>query len=450
MINQPTEIPSKLKGTKLGNFVLILSRIMVLLWKTFRERKIPVLAQSLAYTTIFTLVPVLAIFYAVLGKVTENEGVKVGIKEFISNYILPEYVTSIFIKIENLSTDSLAFGAIGFPTLFVTGVFLYAKVDSSINEIWMSKKESKWFKNSLAFFMTLFFGPMILVLVFSIPAYLQTIPFYREFIRFVHIEAIVTQLIPILVLFIGLFVLYLYIPAINVRYSAAFRGALTAAIIIQISNFFVGVYLKSFSQLDVFFGSLATIPIFLLWVYIFWLVVLLGATISFIHHYHKDTGYLNLGGLYNDESLLNSALQVLIYLTQCFEERNQAPDKDQLQLMLGINSNRLSFIIDTLRRERIITAYEDQGREKGRSKKHNTARYQPGQSPEEIYLQELIPLFYHPRDHVVFHEQLNKLLHNLEVHPGFFKKDVTLRDLLHQPNELLAEINQSASQAQTN
>ena len=88
MISQQAEIPSKLKGTRVGNFLLILSRILLLLWKTFKERKIPVLAQSLAYTTIFTLVPVLAIFYAVLGKVTENEGVKVGIKEFISNYIL--------------------------------------------------------------------------------------------------------------------------------------------------------------------------------------------------------------------------------------------------------------------------------------------------------------------------------------------------------------------------
>jgi len=450
MINQQAEIPIKLKGTKFGDFLLIFSRIMVLLWKTFRERKIPVLAQSLAYTTIFTLVPVLAIFYSVLGKVTENEGVKVGIKEFISDYILPEYVTWIFSKIENLSTDSLAFGAIGVPTLFLTGVFLYAKVDSSINEIWMSKKESKWFKNSLAFFMTVLFGPMILVLVFSIPAYLQTIPYYREVIRLVHLETLVTQLVPILVLFVGLFVLYLYIPAINVKYSSAFRGALTAAIIIQISNFFVGVYLQSFSQLDVFFGSLATIPVFLLWVFIFWLVVLLGAAISFIHHYHKETGYLNLGGLYNDESTLSSALRVLVYLAQCFEERNRAPDFDQLQLMLGLNSNRLSHIVDILKNERIIISYEEHGREKGKSKKLNTARYQPGQSPEEIYVQELIPLFYHPRDHVVFHERLNKLLHNLEVHPGFYKKNITLKDLLHEPEKILSDINQTAMETQTN
>jgi membrane protein len=450
MISQQAEIPSKLKGTRVGNFLLILSRILLLLWKTFKERKIPVLAQSLAYTTIFTLVPVLAIFYAVLGKVTENEGVKVGIKEFISNYILPEYVTSIFNKIENLSTDTWAFSAIGFPTLFLTGVFLYAKVDSSINEIWMSKKEGKWFKNGLAFFMTVLFGPMILVLVFSIPAYIQTIPFLAEFLKIVHLETLITQLVPIAVLFVGLFVLYLYIPATSVRFSAAFRGALTAAIIIQISNFIVGIYLRSFSQMDVFFGSLATIPIFLLWVYIFWLVVLLGAAIAFVHHFHKDTGYLNIGGLYNEESLLSSALRVLVYLAQCFEERNQAPDFDQLQLMLGLNTNRLSYIINTLKSEKIVVSYEELGREKGKSKKQNTARFQPGQSPEEIFVQELIPLFYHPRDHVVFHERLNTLLHNLEVHPGFFKDGITLKDLLRHPEKILAEINQVSAPVKSN
>lgn len=426
----------KIKETKPGKTFLILTRILVLLGKTFRDRKITILAQSLAYTTIFSLVPFLAIFFAVLGKITENQEVKAKFIDFLSVYMFPGYVTSVIEILENLATDSLVFGAIGFPALFITGVFLYVKVDSSINEIWMSKKESKWFKNSMAFFMTLFLGPMILVLVFSIPTYLQNLPFYKEVIRHAYIDALITQLIPVLVLFMGLFVLYSYIPAVSVKYSAAVRGAITAALFIQVGNFLLSIYLQSFSQLDLFYGSLATIPIFLLWVFLFWLIVLAGAALTFIHHYHYDSGYLNLRGMYNEESLLCSALYVLIYLSQCFEKRNDAPDFDRIQLMLGLNSKRLSFIIETLKRKKIITSFEE-----GKNKRNSNARYQPGQSPGEIFLQELIPIFYHPKNHFVFNQELNELLQSFDIHPGFQQDDLTLQDLLKKPNLILNSIN---------
>ncbi|MCP4753696.1 MAG: YihY family inner membrane protein [Proteobacteria bacterium] len=412
--------------------------------KTFREKKIPVLAQSLAYTTIFAFVPILVIFFAVLGKITENTAVKLQFRELISVYILPEYVGSVFSTLESLSTDSLAFGAIGLPTLFVMGVFLYAKVNSSINEIWMSNKENRWFKTGLAFFMTSFFGPMILVLLFSIPPSLHNLPFYNEVIRRMHIDALITQLFPFLVLFVGLFVLYYYIPATTVKYGAAARGAFVAAVIIQISNLLVGIYLKSFSQIDILYGSLATIPIFLLWVYIFWVVVLTGAALTFIYQHHRETGYLNLRGMYNDESLLCSALQILVYLSQCFEKRNEAPDFDQIQLMLGLNRKRLSFVLETLIQEKFVIHFEE-----ATDKRINTVRYQPGQSPANIHLKDLIPIFYHPRDHVVFQQSLNKILQTLDVHPGFHNDNITLLDFIVDPDNIFEDARISASNPNT-
>ncbi len=420
---------------KKGNVLLKAARVGVLFKKMFTERRIPVLAQSLAYTTIFTLVPILAAFFAVLGIVTDNHVVETKIRETIATYFFPEYVNTIFDQFEKLTAASTFFGAVGFPTLFLAGVFLYVKVYASINEIWLSEKKSMWFKNIMSFFMTLFLGPMILVLVFSLPPYLQTIPYYRTVLSFVYVETIFTQLIPISIIFFGLFTLYLYIPSIAVRYWAAVRGALIAALVIQGSNYLVSFYLKSFSKLDVFYGSLAMFPIFLLWVYVIWTVVLSGAALTFIFHYHSNTEYKDVRGLYNDESLLCSSLQVMMFLVQSFQEKGNAPVFDQIQLMLGINRNRLSHILSTLITEKLVIVFEEVN-----TKRRNIMRYQLGVSPEKITIISLIPLFYNPKDHIVFDEQLNELIKYLDVHPGFLMEKTTLQDLLDNPGSMLSKV----------
>ena len=418
------------------NFLLLkFVRVLILLFKIFRERKLTILAQSLAYTTIFTLVPILAIFFFVLGNITANTEVQLQIEGFIADYVLPQYVEWIFDTLKSLSTDSFVFGAIGFPTLFLTGVFLYVKVDSSINAIWMSDKESKWFKNGLAFFMTVFFGPMILVLVFSIPPYLQNLPFINEVLEKTHLDTIFTQLIPFLILFVGLCVLYLYIPSNPVKLHAAIKGAFMAALIIQISNFLISVYVKSLANFDLYFGSLATIPILLLYIFVFWLVVLTGAALSFIHQYYADSGYLNVGGMYNNESILSSALMVLVYVSQCFEKRNEAPDFDQIQLLLGLNRKRLSFILETLEKEKLITVFDE-----GKNKRNATLRYQPAQLPEQIFLQDLLPIFYHPQDHIIFQASLNSILQMIDIHPIFNGEKINIQAMSSQADEILQDL----------
>lgn len=418
------------------SFFTIVIRVTILLVRIFRERRIPVLAQSLAYTTIFSLVPILAAFFAVLGIVTENQVVETRIRETIATYFFPEYVTMIFDQFEKLTAASTFFGAIGFPTLFLAGVLLYVKVYTSVNEIWLSEKKSKWFKNIMSFIMTLFLGPMILVLVFSLPPYLQTIPYYRTVLSLVFVESVFTQLIPISIIFFGLFILYLYIPSITVRYWAAVRGALVAALVIQGSNYLVSFYLKSFSKLDVIYGSLAIFPIFLLWVYVIWTVVLSGAALTFVFHYYSDTSYQDIMGLYNDESVLCSSLQVMMFLVQSFQEKGTAPGFDQIQLKLGLNRKRLSHILNKLVMEKLVINFEE-----GMGARRNISRYQLGVSPAKIKLISLIPLFYNPKDHVVFGDDLNELIKLLDIHPGFLTESVTLQDLLDEPERMLSRIN---------
>ena len=398
-------------------------RMFKLLMFYFHKKKILSVAQSLAYTTILSLVPILVIFFFVLGKIAKTE-IKNDIMDFVSVYFFPEYVNSIFNELETLSQRSMALGIIGFPTFFLAAVLLYSRVEFSINDIWSATKKQKWFRSSLAFFMTLIFGPAMLVLVFSIPPTLQTLPFYQEVSNIFHFKTLITLIFPIGFSTLGLFILYIYIPAVFVNRTAAMWGAFIASIFIQIFNSLVSSLFIKFSNFDIIYGSLSIIPVFLIWVFLFWVIVLSGAAIAFVIQTHHETGYLRLKGNFNDENLLTSAIQILVYLNYCFEKLRGAPEAGQLSVMLGFSKERLHRVMDILMEENFVTAFESE------SKSGNfRERYQLGLSADQIYLRDLVPMFYQPRDHLVFSPQTNQLLQQLEVHPAILSENLTIKDI---------------------
>lgn len=428
-------ILERIKKSEVWVELQAMARMVSLVWYYVKQKNVMALAQSLAYTTILSLVPILAIFFSVLGKITENVQVQLNIQEFIATYFIPEYVSSIFVQIEKLSEGSLALGFIGFPTLFLIGVLLYVKVDGSINQIWSNENKKKWTKNLFAFFMTLFFGPMLLVLIFSIPPYLHTLPFYKEIINQPHIKTLVTQAVPLVIAATLLFFLYLYVPVTSVQYTAAFWGAVWASLLLQVSNLLLGFYLDNISNFDIIYGSLSAVPVFLLWVYLVWFIVLSGAVLAYVFQGYHITRYSKVIGKENEESDLYLAMEVMLYLISTFQNKDMAPDLDQVHLMLGIKKARLRGILETLEHAGLISSYE-----RRTSKGNITERYQPGINPKKIKLCDLIPLFFHPRDQIVFGEDLNKLVWNLAVHPVFLREQMTLEKMFESPSEMLKKI----------
>ncbi|MDT8446038.1 MAG: YhjD/YihY/BrkB family envelope integrity protein [bacterium] len=429
MIQRLSRINESIEATGLGKPVVGTFRLLQILTRNLMRAQVSSLAQSLAYSTILSVVPVMAIFFAILGNITKNQAIRENIFDFISRYFIPQYANDIFTQFELLARKSVALGVIGFPLLFLAGVMLYVKVDSSINQIWDTRKERRWFRNGLAFFMTLFFGPMILVLVFSIPPYLQSLPYYQELINQALADSLVTQLLPLVVSTLGLWVLYIYIPNVKVGGKPALAGAVLAAILIQVANEALGYYFSKISKLDVIYGSLVTIPVLLIWVYALWLVVLIGAGLCYVVQHHHHRNYLIAQNVYNDESLVNNALETLLALTRSFNEGEGALELDQLHFRLGLHKRRLSYILAKLIGQGFVSVIEP-------SKRGQDPRYQLAQGARNIKLADLVPLFFEPKEHVELGSDLAALANLLAIHPAFEKLGLDLQQLLDNPKQI--------------
>ncbi|MDX2471998.1 MAG: YihY/virulence factor BrkB family protein [SAR324 cluster bacterium] len=409
-------------------------RVMRLLADKLKKKNVASLSQSLAYTSILSLVPILAIFFSILGTITQNLAIQENIKEFISLYLIPEYVNGVFLQLQELSNKRMALGFIGGPALFLAGIMLYGKVDFSINEIWDTSGEKRWFKNSMAFFMTLFFGPMLLVLVFSIPPYLQTLPYYNDVINNPLVKAVITQLIPVLVSLVGLLVLYYYIPNTQVRLASAIWGSLFASVMIQISNTGLGFYFLKINTLGVIYGPLVTFPIVLLWIFALWLVVLSGAAIAFIHQNHSGTEFKFTQNLYNDESTLCNSLEVLTCLAQNFEKGEKALDTERLEFLLGMHKNRLAYILKRLAEGGFVSELLIE-----REGSTGLQAFQIAKSAKLIPLKGLVDLFYAEKKHSFFTPDQRDLFNRLAVHPIFRGENNSLDNIITNPKVLFLD-----------
>ncbi|OGG99287.1 MAG: hypothetical protein A2600_09810 [Candidatus Lambdaproteobacteria bacterium RIFOXYD1_FULL_56_27] len=427
------EIQAMIEQVRRKNRFIGYLRLARIVGDNIVRKRVSSLAQSLAFSTILSAVPILAIFFSVLGNITQNRRIKEGIFDFISQYFIPEYANSVFLQFETLARRSLTLGAIGLPTLFLAGVLLYTKVDGSINLIWDARKRSKWFANGLAFFMTLFLGPTILVALFSIPPYLQSLPFIKDLFSNSVAQGIWSRALPFGVSWGGLWVLYSYIPNAKVGAKPALVGALFSAFLIQIANEALGFYFSQLARLDVIYGSLVAIPVLLIWVYVLWMVVLTGSALCYVVQHHHNRNYLTAAHIYNDESLLCNALETLLLLAKSFDQGEGPKDIDQLHFQLGLHKNRLEFILAKLVAKELVNMMDIPG-------SPMEGRYQLGQSAKQIKLSELVPLFFEPKDHLQLGPKLSALTNLLSVHPAFLRVGLSVQALLDDPENIKAQI----------
>ena len=423
MVKKMNRFAHWLGSSPQGRSVLGYLRLGRILLTNLSQKKVSTLAHSLAFSTILSLVPILAIFFSILGTITKNINIRNDIFAFISRYFIPAYAEGIFDQLEELTRKSLALGVIGFPALFLAGVLLYMKVDDSINLIWDASRDRKWFHNSLAFFMSLFFGPMLLILLFSIPPYLQSLPYYKELMRNPVAMGALTQALPFLVSTLGLWVLYIYIPNVRVGAYSALTGAVFSAFLIQGANALLGYYFAHLGRFDLFYGSLVTVPVFLIWVYVLWLVVLSGAAVSYITQHTAHKTELIAQNIYTDESLLCNALESLLALAKAFEDGEGSLDLDQLHFRLGLHKKLLVLIMNRLEQEGFAVKVEP-------NKKHFADCYQLAQAAKNIDIGRIVPLFFTAKAHQAFGPELANLLNNLSVHPAFTANKTNLQELL--------------------
>jgi membrane protein len=254
--------------------------------RQFIKNRCLIAASALSYTTIVSLIPLVAIVLAIFSGFPFFTVARDRFLTALLDNFAPDVGEQAASWFQTVATSAAQTTAIGAGALVVTSILLLLTIEDHMQEIWEIPNSRPWRQRVLAYWVVLTLGPMLIGIGFSLPSYLDGVARHLgASLAFVNLGRTpwwggLDMILSFLLETVAFTMLYGLIPNCRVFFRDSIAGALLAAVLMEILKFLFGVFVSRFSSYGTVYGALAGIPIFLLWMYIFWAVVLLGAELA--------------------------------------------------------------------------------------------------------------------------------------------------------------------------
>lgn len=406
-------------------------RIFQLLIQDFWSGEITLRATGLVYTTLLSIVPLMAFVFAVL----KAFGVQNSLAPLLSQFLAPlgpkgvEITTRIINFVNNVQVGLL--GAIGLLVLLYTVISLVNKVESGLNYIWRVREDISLSERFSHYLGVLVIGPVLLVsalvmtATISSPAMTQRI---TEFIPLGHLLVLGIQLFPYLLVIIAFTFTYAFVPHTHVQFRAALAGGVFAGVLWQLASWAFAALTVSSSRLTIIYSSFAILVMFMAWVYLCWLILFVGAQVAFyvqnpelVRH---GLGHEGVGGR-TQERL---ALHVMYLIGRRYYEDKSPWSREDLARCLQLPTDMILDVLVRLRESGLVMLVSGHIR-----------RYVPARDMGTITLRDILnavrsnppnvsDVDRHANTVAAVDEVVTKVDHAIDTALG----DATLRDLVEQ------------------
>ncbi len=237
-------------------------------------------AGSLAYTTLLSLVPLMTVVFAILTAFPVGERVNEVVQDFIFSNFIPAAGEVVHRYLLEFSSKASHLSGLGFMALLLVAVLLVHSIDRTFNAIWEVRRKRRPLNRFLVYWAVISLGPLLVGASLLVTSYLVSLPAVTE----VTAEGVGKRLLewlPVAMSALAFALIYWLVPNRPVKGWHALAGGIFAAILFEWSKQAFAWYLTTFPTYEVVYGALAAVPIFLIWLYLSWLVVLLGAELTY-------------------------------------------------------------------------------------------------------------------------------------------------------------------------
>ncbi|MGE0622819.1 MAG: YihY family inner membrane protein [Pseudomonadales bacterium] len=256
------------------------------LWLTFRwyveqlirqfvDNDCPSRAGALTYTTLFAVVPMMTVAYAMLSILPAYDGVALRIENFIFQNTMPASSAAIQEYLGEFSRRARGLSIIGFTFLFFTTFMLLVTIESTFNAIWQVAEPRRGMQRVLVYWGVMSLGPTMIMGGILVSVYLASLPLLTDLDLFGMDSALLGYL-PLLLTCAGFTVLYFAMPNTQVRLSHAFVGGLLTMLLLEVAKDAFNTAVTHTSVASIY-GAFAAVPFFLFWMYMVWVLILSGA-----------------------------------------------------------------------------------------------------------------------------------------------------------------------------
>jgi membrane protein len=354
---------SEKKEITVGNLIEREAKTISLISQTVRERGVMVRVSALTYTTLISLVPMLAFVFSLLTAFKVSPKVK---EYLLMNLTLgrSDLAGALLSSMEHTN-----FATLGFIGLFITFwafVVTLASLETTINDIWgIRDRRPLVFRMSYYTTITVLF-PVLIMGSIGITTVLESAVILKELSRlswFTQFFRLFIRFLPYLVVWVLFTFMYKVIPNTAVRLTSAVFGALVGGTLWQLVLYLYAKFQLGLSNYNLIYSSFASIPFFMVWLFVSWLMVILGAVTAYVHQNYRRFRMDAVASRVSFSYSERLALRVFMAVSSNFFEGRRPISVDGISELLDVPVHLVNNVIFILRDEGLIIAVdEDEGK----------------------------------------------------------------------------------------
>lgn len=331
---------------------ILLAELSKFPWRTtaqtlrerFREDQLGLTASSLTFTTVLALVPFLAVALAVFTAFPIFGKLQGVVQKWLVESLVPESISrQVLGYLTQFASKASGLGAAGFSILLGTALMLILTIDRTLNNIWRVRRLRPLGQRLMIYWAAITLGPLLLGGSLALTSYVMSAS--SGLVRTLPDGvALLVDSIQFFILAAGMAGLYHFVPNTTVKWQHAWVGGLFVAVCMELAKKVLAAYLTKVPTYSVVYGAFATLPILLVWIYVAWVIVLLGAVV---------TAYLPslLAGVARRGTVAGWGFQLAVEVLQELHHARQLPFK-------GLRAAQLaqSLRVDVLQLEPVLEA----------------------------------------------------------------------------------------------
>lgn len=322
-------------------------------------------AMSLVYTTLLSLVPLLAVSFSVL----KGMGAHNQIKPMLLNVLAPlgpgsEQITEYLLGfVDNIKVGVLGF--VGIALLFYTVTSLIQKIERAFNFTWRISSYRSIAQRFSNYLSVILVGPVLVFVAIGITAGISSstlVETLSQIEPFGTLLLVLGKIVPYILIIAAFTFLYIIIPNTRVRLSSALTGAIIAGILWETTGWLFASFVAGSTNYTAVYSSFAILMIFMIWLYLSWLILLTGASIAYYHQHPERISnryqILRLSCRLREKT----ALLIMFKIADHFHnDRSETWTQSSLAKSLDIADDAVALVIDSLEQNKLLQRCGEDG-----------------------------------------------------------------------------------------
>ena len=239
----------------------------------------PQIAASLAYATLLAIIPLSVVVYKIYTAAFIAPEWQQKSQDFIFESLSPTTAEQVRQFLFDSAIQANSINVIGLLMLVISVLFMMYTIDSALNSIWKINTPRHLIRRIFVYLALLIFGPLTISFSLFVSTYLASLPLVSVLLNEAP-ESGTLNWLPFAVSWIAYVLLYKLVPDCEVKWKQAFLGGTFAACLAEVAKSGFILYVSYFQVYELLYGALAAIPLLLIWIYLTWLIVLIGAEIA--------------------------------------------------------------------------------------------------------------------------------------------------------------------------